>query len=131
MRAQETASFLALAWNTTATIDNRFAEVPTPADLTFEDRPSWLGSVMSGSWLNLSEELQSWRQTMIDATLQFREDCVVFSHFVAINVIVGAATNTDKLISFRPGNASITLISNADKTLSVVYRGLQAKTKVN
>ena len=81
--------------------------------------------------MDLSKELQFWRQTMIDATLQFREDCVVFSHFVAINVIVGAATNAEKLISFRPGNASITLISNADQALSVVYRGLEANTKVN
>ena len=131
MRAQETARFLAQVWNTTANIDNRFAEVPTPANLAFEDRPLWLNKVMGGTWMDLSQELQSWRQSMIDATLQFREDCAVFSHFVAINVIVGAATGTEKLISFQPGNASVTLVDNADKELSVVYKGLEAKTKVN
>lgn len=131
MRAQETARFLAQVWNTTANIDNRFAEVPTPTNLTFEDRPSWLSDVMGGTWMDLSNELKSWRQTMIDATLEFREDCVVFSHFVAINVIVGAANGTADLISFRPGNASITLVRNTGDALSVVYRGQEATTKVN
>ncbi len=131
LRAQETASFLAEAWKTSAVIDTRFAEVPTPSNLKFEDRPAWLNKVMRGTWLQLTAELQSWRKTMIDATLEFKNDCVVFSHFVAINVIVGAATEEERLTSFRPANASITLVSNSGGVLSVVYKGLEAKTKVN
>lgn len=131
MRTQETASFLAEAWKTTAKIDKRFAEVPTPSDLKFEDRPTWLDKIMRGTWLELTAELQSWRKTMIDATLGFQSDCVVFSHFVAINVIVGAATDEEMLISFRPANASITLVSNSGGELSVQYQGLEAQTKVN
>lgn len=131
LRAQETASFLAEAWNTPAKIDTRFAEVPTPSNLKFGDRPEWLNKVMGGTWQQLTAELQSWRKTMIDATLEFESDCVVFSHFVAINVIVGAATGEERLISFRPANASITLVSNMGSVLSVMYTGLEAKTKVN
>lgn len=131
LRAQETASFLAEVWKTTAKIDTRFAEVPTPSNLEFKVRPVWLSRVMGGTWLQLSDELQSWRDTMIDATLGFDRDCVVFSHFVAINVIVGAATEEEMLISFRPANASITLVSNSGGVLTVQYQGLEAKTKVN
>lgn len=131
MRTQETAKFLADVWQTTPQIDSRFAEVPTPSSLKFEERPSWLSEVMGGTWLSLTDELQSWRRRMIDATLEFPNDCVVFSHFVAINVIVGAASGAQELISFRPTNASITLVSNSKGTLSVVYKGLEAETKVN
>lgn len=131
MRAQETSSFLAKIWNTSARIDTRFSEVPTPSSLKFADRSSWLKEIMNGTWMDLTDELQSWRRTMIEATEEFQDDCVVFSHFVAINVIVGAASGLSELITFRPANASITNVSNSNNTLSVVYKGLEATTKVN
>lgn len=131
LRAQETASFLAEIWNTSVEIDSRFSEVPTPASLDFGDRSSWLKEIMSGTWVDLSEELQSWRNTMLDATKGFQNDCVVFSHYVAINVIVNGALGLSELISFRPANASITLVNNSNSRLSVAYKGLEATSKVN
>ncbi|MCY3885364.1 MAG: histidine phosphatase family protein [Gammaproteobacteria bacterium] len=131
LRTQETARCLTNLWNTTLKIDARFSEIPTPASLEFAERSSWLNKIMNGSWMDLTNELQSWRNTMIDATLKFQGDCVVYSHFVAINVVVGAASGLSELISFRPTNASITCVSNTNNTLSVVYKGLEATTKVN
>lgn len=131
LRTQETARFLANAWKTDAKIDERFAEVPTPSNVEFEERSVWLQQVMSGTWMDLSKELQLWRRTMVDATLEFQQDCVVFSHFVAINVLVGAAASLPELISFRPANASITLFSNDRGALSVIYKGREADSKVN
>ena len=129
-RAQETAAKLAELWQRKPKIDDRFAEVPTPIrDL--DDRARWLTGVMQGTWQDLPTELQHWRKTMIDAAVGLHEDCVVFSHYVAINILVGAATSVDQLISFRPDNASITTFSNQGGKLTLLEKGDEATTRVN
>ncbi len=130
-RTQETAQELADLWNVTPVVDRRFAEVPSPQGYSLEDRSTWLRRIMAGRWQDLPEDLQEWRQTMIDAALEMEEDCVVFSHYVAINILVGAADGLDPLISFAPNNASVTVFDNANETLRVLSRGEEALTKVN
>ncbi len=67
---------------------------------------------MQGRWRTLPGDLQQWRHALIDRLLDIEEDSVVFCHFVAINVAVGAATADDRLVCFRPDNGSITRIAN-------------------
>ncbi len=52
------------------------------------------------------------------------------SHFIAINVAVGNATNDDRVISFRPDNCSRTVLEVIDGTLHLVERGQEAVTEV-
>ena len=130
-RTQETAQALADIWSVTRIVDSRFAEVPSPQDFSLEDRSTWLRKIMAGRWQDLPEDLREWRQTMIDAALEMKEDCVVFSHYVAINILVGAADGLDPLISFAPNNASVTVFDNAGGTLKVLSRGEEASTTVN
>ena len=52
-----------------------------------------------------------------------RADTVVFTHFVAINTVVGAATGTDRVISFSPAHASVTEVEVEPDTLTVVSLG--------
>ena len=129
-RARETAAELAGLWQREVYVDERFAEVPTPIN-DLADRANWLARVMSGNWQDLSNELQVWRTTMIEATIGMENDCIIFSHYVAINILVGAATGRDKLIGFRPDNASVTTFSNETGELEVVALGSEASTKVN
>ena len=37
-------------------------------------------------------------------------DAVIFSHFIAINVVVGAANRSEQVLSFRPDHASVTKV---------------------
>ncbi len=130
-RAQETAQPLADLWGVTPQIDDRFAEVPSPPSLGLDERAEWLGEAMNGKWMDLPDELLGWRKKMVEAALDFSADRVIFSHFVAINVLVGAALGSTELIVFRPDNASITQLNNADNRLLLVAQGSEAQTKIN
>ncbi len=55
----------------------------------------------------------------------------IFSHFVAINAAVSAATGDDRVLSFRPGNASITVFETDGTRLTLIERGLEAETQIH
>ena len=129
-RARETAAELAVLWQKEPLVDERFAEVPTPIE-DLADRASWLTTIMRGTWQQLPVELKVWRNTMIEAAINMQNDCIVFSHYVAINILVGAASGKDELITFRPDNASVTVFSNEGGQLKLLSLGAQASTRVN
>ena len=68
---------------------------------------------------------------MIDCVLGFETDAVVFCHFIAINVVVGAATGAEELVVFRPDNGSVTDIGTNWNVLETIALGRQADTGVN
>ena len=129
-RAQETAAPLARRWGSEVTLEPRVAEIPSPTE-DLRERARWLQGVMAGKWTDLPEELLRWRQEMIDCVLGFETDAVVFCHFIAINVVVGAATRTKELIVFRPDNASVTEVRTESGGLKSTALGTEANTRVN
>jgi len=129
-RALETAIPLSQRWGIDPVIEHRVAEIPSPtADLT--QRGEWLRGVMQGRWRTLPGDLQHWRRELIDRLLDIKEDSVVFCHYVAINVAVGAATADDRLVCFRPDNGSITRIAISDGRLRLIELGRESETPVN
>ena len=106
LRAQETAQELANIWDAPITIEDRIAEIPSPIE-DLADRTAWLANVMAGEWHDLPPNLKVWREALIDCVVSAPTDCVMFSHFVAINLLVGAANGHAAMVSFRPDNASI------------------------
>ena len=129
-RARETAIPLAARWSVVPLIEPRVAEIPSPTNDPGK-RGRWLRGVMRQTWSELSPELHDWRRAMVDCVCGYQEDSVVFCHFIAINVIVGAATGADELISFRPDNGSVTKIRVDAGDLSLIELGAQASTRVN
>jgi broad specificity phosphatase PhoE len=129
-RARETALPLSQRWGVDAVIEHRVAEIPSPmTDLA--QRGEWLRGVMQGRWRTLPGDLQQWRQALIDRLVDIKEDSVVFCHYVAINVAVGAATSDDRLVCFRPDNGSITRIASGDGRLRLIELGRESETLVN
>lgn len=128
-RAMETAAPLAALWERDPQIEDRVAEIPSPAE-DLAARSQWLRKVMAGRWADVPE-LADWRRRLVDCLHELREDTVIFSHFIAINVAVGEATADDRVVCFRPNNGSITLIETDGHALSVVELGGQADTRVN
>lgn len=133
-RARETAAPLETLWDTQARIETAIAEIPSPTD-DLTARAGWLRTIMDKPWSALPPDLHAWRQGVVDTLLALPEDTILFSHFIAINVAVGAAVNAPSgaggMIVFRPGNASITVLSTAGGELEVLKLGDQAETKVN
>lgn len=129
-RAQETALPLAARWSRNVVLEPRVAEIPFPSS-DLAERSRWLQSVMPGSWSALDNYWQDWRRLVVQCLLDQRQDCVYFSHFIAINVAAGAALADDRMVVFRPDNASITVLSNDEGVLRVVTLGGEAITHVN
>ena len=50
-------------------------------------------------------------------------DAVIFSHFIAINVVIGAAKKSEQVISFRPDHASVTMVDVSERAISIKALG--------
>lgn len=129
-RARETASALTERWGSESIIEPRVSEIPSPTDDLCQ-RSAWLASVMPERWENLDQRLHNWRQALVDCLLDMQDDSVVFCHFIAINVAVGAATHDQRMICFRPDNGSVTRLANNDGSLRLIELGREAETHVN
>lgn len=129
-RAQETAAPLAARWRAMPRIEAAVSEIPSPG-LGLAERAEWLRGLMAGTWRGLGPDLARWREGVIAALHALPADTVVFSHFIAINVAVGAATGDDRLVVFRPANGSVTILEGDAGTLRLVALGTEADTKVN
>jgi len=128
-RARETAQPLELAWSLHARIEPGVAEVPSP-DIALEGRGAWLRALMTGTWSGADEMRHKWRDGVVATLVRQPRDCAIFSHFVAINVGIGAAMGDDRATIFQPANGSITIFETDGRTLSLIEKGREAETVV-
>ena len=127
-RCQETAAPFANAQSYDLAIEPRVTEIPTPADI--EDRIPWLQNLMAGNWETTPAIIQDWRKTLIDTVSALPENTAVFSHFIAINAIVGHLEGSNKVTVFRPNHCSITKVQPTPSGLTLIQRGSELVTKV-
>jgi broad specificity phosphatase PhoE len=90
---------------------------------------------MAGTWSELAESsgerYATYRDGVVKRISAFSTDTVVFSHFVAINVVIGAATGDDRMVIASLDNCSITTVDVAtDGTLTIVEMGREADTLI-
>jgi broad specificity phosphatase PhoE len=131
-RCRETADPLAALWSRPAIVLSTVAEIPSPP-LEPAARQKWLHESMQGSWDQLqsgappgSPNFLGWRERLLDALREQHEDCVIFTHYIAINVAVGAAQGHQRVLAFRPGHASVTKIEVLQGRISVLELGQEA-----
>tara|TARA_B100000575_G_scaffold259486_1_gene231758 strand:+ start:146 stop:700 length:555 start_codon:yes stop_codon:yes gene_type:complete len=129
-RAFETARALADIWQVPIDVEPRVAEIPSPTQ-DLEARATWLSQAMAGNWSALDASVQQWRQELTDFLLGCKQDCIIFSHYVAINAAVGAAMEEDRMRIFGPDNCSVTTLDNNGGKLSVIELGRVAETHIN
>jgi len=131
-RARETAAPLAALWQADPAIEDAVAEIPSPKGMTLEERVIWLRKLMGGSWRDVPRDLALWREHCIGTVAAIARDTVIFSHYVAINVIAGAATGADRAVVFSPDNCSVTVFETDGTHLKLIEKGAEAPlTKVN
>jgi broad specificity phosphatase PhoE len=130
-RARETARPLARMWKREPKIEPRVGEIPSPPEMRLEDRADWMRTLMRASWSGSDTALLSWREALVAALLAQTEHTVIFSHFVAINVAMGAALGDDRIGLFSPDNCSVTVLDAADGALQLVEKGRESSvTKI-
>ena len=127
-RCRETAAPFAARLDLPVRSEPRVSEIPTPNSVT--DRVAWLRGLMAGTWRDAPSMIQEWRADLIDAVSALPQGSVVFSHFVAINALVGATEGRDDVTVFHPGHCAVTQFTRRDGRLVTVTRGGEADTKV-
>jgi hypothetical protein len=73
---------------------------------------------------------QQWRAELLEAVGATRETTIAFTHFVAINVVVGAANDDDRVWSCSPAHASVTVVDVDGADLRVISLGDQSASRV-
>jgi broad specificity phosphatase PhoE len=134
-RCRETARPLAEAWGVQPVVLPEIGEVPSPP-LSLKERQEWLRKAMASDWASLqtsapagSPDYSAWRSALTDAIKAMAGDAVIFSHFIAINVVVGAARRSEQVLSFRPDHASVTAVEIGASGLSIASLGREAVTE--
>jgi broad specificity phosphatase PhoE len=128
-RTRETAAALERAWHTRMRIEPRVGEIPSPVE-DLAARAQWLRGIMPRRWSELDPPLRRWREGVIEALREISEETVVVSHYIAINVAVGAAIGDDRVTCFRPDYCSCTMLDVTDSALHLIERGAEGETRV-
>jgi broad specificity phosphatase PhoE len=129
-RALETARPLAEAIAVEPVLAREVAEIPTPDNMSLEHRGDWLRAIMSRNWGGVEPGLRRWRDEVITYLSGLQGDTAVFSHFIAINVALGAAIGDERVTCFQPAHASVTILETKGRALSLVELGEIAETTV-
>jgi broad specificity phosphatase PhoE len=129
-RARETAAPLAEILSMQISIADQVAEIPSPANMSLENRGDWLRAIMSRNWIGVEPTLRRWRDEVVTYLAGLQVDTAVYSHFVAINVALGASIGDDRVICFQPAHASVTILETNGRALSLVELGQTAQTTV-
>jgi broad specificity phosphatase PhoE len=132
-RCRETAAPLATLWNQSAIIMQAVAEIPAPP-LDLSARRDWLTVATEGTWQDLNDtapagsiDYLAWRRDLVTSLTALPHDCVIFTHFIAINVAVGAAQGSLDVVCFRPDHASITILDTSGPRPLVSELGRQGQ----
>jgi broad specificity phosphatase PhoE len=130
-RCIETAQPFADRLGVPVEIDPSFGEIPTPSGLSEAERGPWLRQTFGRRWTEVEGDLDydAWRRSVGEA-LAAAAGAAVFSHFVAINAAISSVTGEDRVLSFRPDHASITVFELSDGALKLVQRGPEAASQV-
>jgi broad specificity phosphatase PhoE len=130
LRCQQTAFPLSTAWKAAARVDPAVAEIPSPDGVAMADRVGWLRAAMGGTWAELGAPYTAFRDGVVAAVTSLEHDTVVFSHFVAINAVIGAALGDDRLVIRSLDNCSVTVIDVVGGALTLVEAGHEADTLI-
>ena len=125
LRCLETAEPYVALTGCSLGVEPAVSEIKAPAGI--EDRAHWLqerfpwrASNPIRTWDGLEPALRLWRDEVVAAARAIGEDTAVFSHFIVINVLTGAAMGSDRTIVCRPDHASITEIEVEEGALKLV-----------
>lgn len=135
-RCRETAHPLERLWQLPAEVFEQVAEIPSPP-VDRRGKQQWLKGALLGTWQDLnrsappgSPDYLAWRRALLSALARLPRDSVIFSHFIAINVLVGAAQSRDEVVCFWPDHASITCVEMESESVQLVQLGQESDTTV-
>ena len=124
-RTRETAAPLAARWGVEPGVEPGVGELVAPLNPR-PDHAMWLRSLMTGHGADSHDVMKPFRDRVLGAIRTITTDAIVVSHFLAINAVVGAATDDDRVMCFRPAHCSRTVVEITDGQIELVELGDEA-----
>jgi len=90
----------------------------------------WLRAAMTGTWSDLGGEYVTFRDRVLATLSRIGTDTIVFSHFIAINSVIGACLGDDRLVVRSLDNCSVTIVDQVGAALQLVEGGHEADTLI-
>jgi broad specificity phosphatase PhoE len=129
-RCRSTAAFYAERVARPVVVEPAVAEIPSPEGIEMADRVDWLRGAMQGTWAELGPRYTAYRDATVEYVRACDGDTVIFSHFVAINTVIGACLGDDRLVIRSLDNCSITTVAIESGRLRLVEGGSEADTLI-
>jgi len=129
-RCRQTAAVLCERWGIAPRVEQAIAEIPSPVGVAMVERVEWLRAAARGTWSELGEPYTTFRDGVVACIRALDHDTVAFSHFVAINAVIGACLGDDRLVIRRLDNCSITVVDVEPAGLTLVEGGHEADTLI-
>lgn len=130
-RCRRTADALCERWGAHAVVDHGVAEIPSPTGVPTDARVGWLRDAMQREWADLGDRYTDFRDGVVERIHRCERDTVVFSHFVAINAVIGACLGDDRVVIRRLDNCSVTVVEvTAPGVARLVEGGHEADTLI-
>lgn len=130
LRCRSTAVAYAAPRRLGVAIAAEVAEIPSPHGVAMADRVDWLRAAMQGTWAQLGPRYERYRDRVVTFVRECDDATVVFSHFVAINAVIGACTGDDRLVIRSLDNCSMTTVAIDGDRLELVETGHEADTLI-
>ena len=131
LRCQQTAEPLGLKWNVAPQVFTEVSEIPSPKGVAMSDRIVWLRQAMQGTWSDLGADYVAYRDCITEFVRGIQTDAVIFSHFIAINAVIGGVLGDDRLVIRSLDNCSTTIFeSDTTGNLSLTQGGHEADTLI-
>ena len=127
-RCRETAAPFEARMGISARTAPEVSEITTPPGT--DDRVVWLRGLMGGNWEQAGKAYLEWREALFTFVSGLPDGTVVFSHFVAINALVGRIQGDPRVLVFNPGHCSVTRLERGQSGLQLAEYGNQAQTRV-
>jgi broad specificity phosphatase PhoE len=133
-RCQQTAMPLSALWSVNPIVEPLVAEIPSPEGIELADRVTWLRAAMAGTWSQLvasdGQRYGDYRTSVLGVLATMPEETVIFSHFIAINVVIGEALGDDRIVVASLDNCSVTTVSVANGVFTLEQMGKEADTLI-
>ena len=131
LRCQQTARPFAEMRATPVRVCAEVAEIPSPVGVEMSGRVDWLRVAMQGTWADLGGEYVEFRDAVVEFVQSLQTSTVIFSHFIAINSVIGALMRDDRLMTRSLDNCSITLLDrDTAGNLRIEQTGHEADTLI-
>jgi broad specificity phosphatase PhoE len=130
LRCRRTAEPYAGLVAATVDIVDAVAEIPSPDGVPMGERVPWLRDAMAGTWADLGPRYTDFRDRLVEQVSSAEGDTVVFSHFIAINAVIGACLGDDRLVIRSLDNTSVTVVESTGSGLRLIEAGHEADTLI-